>query len=823
MTSTTESGNAFRDAVAQLLRAAGFRAETEVQVGYKNADVVATWSRDDMTGEQRYAFEAKAYDKMLPLGECTKFLSDYSALVDNGDVDQAWLISKGPISPEGQKAAQSRRGLRAMTFAELQRRLLLLDPYLKDLVEAYSASRLSEYYIRPETTQGEDLEARVRAWMQADAAAPLFVLGPYGKGKSTFAMHLAAATAREALADATARAPILVKLGEIADEQSLDGLLGKVLASQHRVQGYHFETFRALNRAGRFLVIFDGFDEMKHGLTPAKFQQVLSELMKLDEEDARILVLGRDTAFHDDAEFRAIIDGVQTTSAGRQVPMPGRRAYAHCELRGFTTDEARVFVERYLPIRASKEQDGPATDPNWINSRVDELTSGRFDRLLERPVHAQMLCEIAVHPDQLRSNMSVYELFDTFVHYLLHREVGKRGRDSDFSIEVRRRFNASLAWWLWERGGASTTTLTDIPQALCDEAVRETRHNLSRDEMRRELIQGCLVEKGVNTIYFHRSLQEFLAAEHLIETDLLQRSNPAAGWLHSVTSAMTTEVIEFVVAGVDVSQSRRDRAVGWIRSLADARAYRVPISGFDLFVQLSKHLLIDFEPIPPTPWLVWLAFLKRSGGKDFAARTRNTFNVLADLLIASRSGPVEAQAAVLYAVARTLLHGTTSQGSAAATVLAAHLPVSRLREAVSEAMVKKSERQIILYDEEFLFWTLLRSWKIETDEDGKQVIILDLAMLYRDTMSVLPDGFDDDGQEMSGLVAVPVQAVYQALASQKPALGERDIEAIRPFFNDPSVRRKISPVQVEHRQPNALSTENSSKARVKRPILHARS
>jgi hypothetical protein len=40
--STTQQGNAFRDAVAQLLRSAGFSdAETEVQLGYKNADVSA--------------------------------------------------------------------------------------------------------------------------------------------------------------------------------------------------------------------------------------------------------------------------------------------------------------------------------------------------------------------------------------------------------------------------------------------------------------------------------------------------------------------------------------------------------------------------------------------------------------------------------------------------------------------------------------------------------------------------------------------------------------------------------------------------------------
>ena len=60
MESTTKSGNDFRDAVANLLRSAGFYAEIEVQLQFKNADVVAAWSRDEIAGKQYFAVEAKA-------------------------------------------------------------------------------------------------------------------------------------------------------------------------------------------------------------------------------------------------------------------------------------------------------------------------------------------------------------------------------------------------------------------------------------------------------------------------------------------------------------------------------------------------------------------------------------------------------------------------------------------------------------------------------------------------------------------------------------------------------------------------------------------
>lgn len=149
--STTQDGNSFRDDVARLLRAAGFEAVTEVEEGQKNADVLGVWSRDEIAGEQRYAFETKAYSLSLQLGPCSKFAYEYGPLVQSRTIDQAWLISRGPITPKGRKAAQSQRGLQAMTFEELQRRLMRLDRLLKDLVNNYTESRLAEYYIPPET------------------------------------------------------------------------------------------------------------------------------------------------------------------------------------------------------------------------------------------------------------------------------------------------------------------------------------------------------------------------------------------------------------------------------------------------------------------------------------------------------------------------------------------------------------------------------------------------------------------------------------------------------------------------------------------------
>src|ERR1700757_1196656 len=78
-------------------------------------------------------------------------------------------------------------------------------------------------------------------------------------------------------------------------------------------------------------------------------------------------------------------------------------------------------------------------------------------------------------------------------------------------LPSRRKFNRSVAWWLWQQGGASTSVFHDLPVEMCKAAVVGIRHEFDIEGLKRELVAGCLVEKGGGTIYFaHRSIQEFL-------------------------------------------------------------------------------------------------------------------------------------------------------------------------------------------------------------------------------------------------------------------------------------------------------------------------
>jgi hypothetical protein len=163
-----------------------------------------------------------------------------------------------------------------------------------------------------------------------------------------------------------------------------------------------------------------------------------------------------------------------------------------------------------------------------------------------------MLCEIALDPRVELHNMNRSDLYDAFVHQILARELAKPARYQYFGVDIRRKFNRSVAWWLWEKGGASTSTLADLPGSICTTSVGKVSHSFDLEGLKRELVAGCLVEKLGGGVFFpHRSIQEFLVSEYFWDEIL------PTGMLNfdAIIATCTPDVTEFLVGRIE--QERR--------------------------------------------------------------------------------------------------------------------------------------------------------------------------------------------------------------------------------------------------------------------------
>ena len=75
-----------------------------------------------------------------------------------------------------------------------------------------------------------------------------------------------------------------------------------------------------MNELGRYLLIMDGFDEMKQGMTRDALAYNFSEINSLCHGRSKVMLCGRPTIFEDEEEQAAILSGGRSSPLASGVP-----------------------------------------------------------------------------------------------------------------------------------------------------------------------------------------------------------------------------------------------------------------------------------------------------------------------------------------------------------------------------------------------------------------------------------------------------------------------------------------------------------------------
>jgi len=527
----------FEGAVKSLFEMGGYDVKGETLLGHKKIDL---YVEDRHLGStKRIAVECKAHSSALTQQRVSEIYANYLPLYRDNLIDEILIITKQGISPSAEAMCKATRELKHLTFHDLEAVIIDFDPYLRGVIADYEEDGLDAYYVPPVTHTGADLGQVILNWLATDEPRPIAVLGSYGMGKTTLARHLAWKLALQALENRTVRIPILVPLGEISSEQSLSGLLGKLFTSRSIVRNYNFELFMRLNRRGRFAILLDGFDEMKHSLTWEAFRYNLSEINRLVTTRAKVIMLGRPTAFLNDEEHLYALHGLRVYQ-GRTLRDLDWPDYQELHLQRLSASQMEAFLHFYLRWKAGKNGDRRADLVIETLKRQHDTSNQQLLDLATRPVQLRMLAEILpqVSTSSL-GQMTVSMLYSVFIDQIIEREHAKQAR-RDIGTRERRRFAREIAWWMWlERKGTSLVA-DEIPKELilpyCD-SPKEL------DARRRDLVLACFLSRKMGgALYFpHRSFQEFLVAEKVIE--LLS----SEGSSYDLVAPIVTEEISFFI------------------------------------------------------------------------------------------------------------------------------------------------------------------------------------------------------------------------------------------------------------------------------------
>jgi len=533
----------FESQVAFLLGAAGYTVTRNVNIAHQQVDILAI--RHDLAHTTRIAVECKLLDDPMTKDQVAQVYAKYDSLYESNEIDEILIITKNGVTARTHDFLQRKRNLGHLTYSELQSSIMDFSTYLRHLSLAIDEDGLRKYYIPLKAVSYHnpgysfDLMGHIRSWLAGSDGTPIALLAGYGTGKTTFARYLAATLAEEWAQDHTRRIPILLDLGLISDEQSLDGLLGKTMTTQFTVRNYAFDLFLELNRQGRFIVIFDSFDEMKHGISWSAFVRNMDEIKRLVRPFSRILICGRPSIFLDDKERMEALHDVHDIG-GQALRATTFRGFQELSLQPFTQNEVYAFLSAYYEYLTECGHVTRGSADKAFRKLKDEPSASFFD-LCKRPVQLKMVANILPEWNEPLNGLSRTILYDHFIDLLISRETKKLAR-SPIGRQERRRFARTLAWHMWKDTRRDYIRADDIPDPVLDIVTSAQIPN--RSSRLRELVVGCSLEfKPPDLLYFpHRSIQEFLVAEKLIE---LMRVNAVT--LEEVCATIDFEIADFLL------------------------------------------------------------------------------------------------------------------------------------------------------------------------------------------------------------------------------------------------------------------------------------
>ena len=243
-------------------------------------------------------------------------------------VQEGWLIAAQRISPGAREEVKQHDGLLCYTFDEMLDLDADFSGYLERLTKDIQDRGIDRKYvslacttdeINPKTQQKlrvsryENIDSYIDTWLEEPSKEHVSVLGEFGTGKTWFALHYA----WEALQKyqkakkegrSRPRLPLVVPLRDYAKAISVRSLFSEFFFDKHEILVPGYSAFEQLNRMGKLLLIFDGFDEMAARVDRQATIDNFWELAKAVVPGSKVILTCRTEHFSEAQQGRELLN-----------------------------------------------------------------------------------------------------------------------------------------------------------------------------------------------------------------------------------------------------------------------------------------------------------------------------------------------------------------------------------------------------------------------------------------------------------------------------------------------------------------------------------
>ena len=298
----------------------------------------AIWTENTFEWIITIPVRRRRYDRIVVRGTAGEAaMADVQALrqsVERHNADEGWLVSQRRVSQAARRAMQQEdnEALSCYTFDELLDQDADFTGYLDWLEEEIQQRGIDTQYVPLACTKeeidpvsqqqiglsryGEEdgwIDGYIDLWLDDPAKEHISILGEFGTGKTWFALHYAwAALQKYKQAKQRGverpRLPLVIPLRDYAKAVSLESLFSEFFFRKHEIPLPGYRAFEQLNRMGKLLLIFDGFDEMAARVNRQAMINNFWELAKVVVPGAKAILTCRTEHFPEAREGRQLLN-----------------------------------------------------------------------------------------------------------------------------------------------------------------------------------------------------------------------------------------------------------------------------------------------------------------------------------------------------------------------------------------------------------------------------------------------------------------------------------------------------------------------------------
>ncbi len=466
----------------------------------------------------------RSYDRILIRGVAGEIgLSDVMALrssVNEQKTDEGWLVTTRRISRAARNEVKKEENHRldCFTFDELIDLDADFSGYLDWLEAEIKRRKIDTKYVPLACTKEEIdpvikrrigvsryeeedgwIDGYIDLWLDDLAKEHISILGEFGTGKTWFVFHYAW-TALQRYRDAQKRGverprlPLVITLRDFARALNVENVLAGFFFTQHNIR-INSEVFDQLNRMGKLLLIFDGFDEMAAKVDRQQMINNFWELAKVVVPGAKVILTCRTEHFPEAKEGRALLNAELQASTKKLTGETPQ--FEVLELEKFNDEQIRQVLS-YQAEAATVEQ--VISNPQLLD-------------LARRPVMTDLILE-ALPDIEAGKPVDMSRVYLYAVRRKMERDI--KAERTFTSLAEKLYFLCELSWEMLSNDQMSLNyrLFPERIRRLFGSVVQEEK---DLDHWHYEMMAQTMLVRNADGDYTpaHRSLLEFFVAYKL--------------------------------------------------------------------------------------------------------------------------------------------------------------------------------------------------------------------------------------------------------------------------------------------------------------------